>query len=82
MGEATDRKVAEIEQTRLRLEADLRELEARVPAPLRSLKSAVGVVLGSTVLTALVVRMFRSKRTSARPAAEVVVRVVRDDRRP
>ncbi len=78
MGEATDRKVAEIEQTRGQLESDLRELEARVPAPLRSMKALAGVVLGSTVLTALVLRKFRSKGPD-KPAAEVVVRIVRDD---
>ena len=78
MGEAADRKVAEIEETRGQLESDLRELEARVPAPLRSMKALAGVVLGSTVLTALVLRKFRSKGPDE-PAAEVVVRIVRDD---
>ncbi len=79
MGEATDRTVTEIEETRRRLEADLRELEARLPAPFRSTKSLVGVIVGSTALTAFVLRRFRSKRSDARPSAEVVVRIVRDD---
>jgi hypothetical protein len=79
MGEATDRKVMEIEETRRQLELDLRELESRVPAPLRSLKSLAGIVVGSTVLTALFLRMFRSKRSGERPSTEVVVRIVRDD---
>jgi hypothetical protein len=79
MGEATDRKVTEIEETRRRLEADLRELESRVPAPFRSMKSLVGLVLGSTALTALLLRRSRSKRSNGRPSAEVVVRIVRDD---
>jgi hypothetical protein len=79
MGEASDRKVTEIEETRRRLEADLRELEARVPAPFRSTKSVVGLVLGSTAITALLLRMVRSKRSNGRPSAEVVVRIVRDD---
>jgi hypothetical protein len=79
MGEATDRKMTEIEETRRQLEADLRELEARVPAPLRSLKSLTGIVVGSTALTALLVRRFRSKRGDERPSTEVVVRIVRDD---
>lgn len=78
MGEATDRKVMEIEETRRQLEADLRELEARVPAPFRSLKSLAGIVVGSTALTALFLRMLRSRR-SERPSTEVVVRIVRDD---
>jgi hypothetical protein len=79
MGEASDRKVTEIEETRRRLEADLQELEARVPAPFRSTKSVVGLVLGSTAITALLLRMVRSKRSNGRPSAEVVVRIVRDD---
>lgn len=79
MGEATDRKVTEIDETRSRLEADLRELEARLPASVRSMKSVAGVVLGSTALTALVLRRFRSKRADEHPSAEVVVRIVRDD---
>lgn len=79
MGEATDRKMTEIEETRRQLEADLRELEARVPASLRSLKSLTGIVVGSTALTALLVRRFRSKRVDERPSTEVVVRIVHDD---
>jgi hypothetical protein len=79
MGEATDRKVTEIEETRRQLENDLRELEARVPAPLRSIKSLAGIALGSTALTALLIRRFGSRRSDGRPSAEVVVRIVRDD---
>ena len=79
MGAAADRKVTEIEQTRQRIEADLRELEARLPAPLRSAKSVVGVIVGITALATLIRRMSRSKRSDKAPAAEVVVRIVRDD---
>lgn len=79
MGEATDRKVTEIDETRRRLEADLRELEARLPAPLRSAKSVLGVIVGTTALAALIRRRSRSKRSDERPTAEVVIRVVRDD---
>jgi hypothetical protein len=79
MGEATDRKVTEIEETRRQLEADLRELEARIPAPFRSLKSLAGIVLGSTALTALLLRKLRSKRADEHALTEVVVRIVRDD---
>jgi hypothetical protein len=79
MGEATDRTVTEIEETRRQLEADLRELEARIPAPFRSMKSLVSVILGSTALAALVFRRFQSKRSDGHPSAEVVVRIVRDD---
>jgi hypothetical protein len=79
VGQATDRKLSEIEETRRRLEADLRELEARVPAPLRSVKSVIGMVLGSAVLTAVVAKMLGRKGSKDRQQ-EVVVRVVREDR--
>ena len=79
MGEATDRKVTEIEETRRQLEVDLRELEERIPAPFRSMKSLAGIVVGSTALTALLFRRVRSKRSDERPSAEVVIRIVRDD---
>ena len=79
MGEATDRTVTEIDETRRQLEGDLRELEARLPAPFRSMKSVVGLIVGGTALTALVLRRSRSKRTDGHPSAEVVVRIVRDD---
>lgn len=79
MGEATDRKVTEIDETRHRLEVDLRELGDRLPAPLRSIKSMTGVIVGGTALAAIVFRRSRSKRSDKLPAAEVVIRVVRDD---
>ncbi len=79
MGEAADRKVTEIDETRQRIEADLRELEARLPAPLRSTKSVVGVIVGITALAALLRRRSRSKSSAKKPAAEVVIRIVRDD---
>jgi hypothetical protein len=79
MGEAADRKVTEIGETRRSLEADLRELEARLPAPLRSIKSMAGVIVGGTALAAIVFRRSRSKRSDKPPTAEVVIRVVRDD---
>jgi hypothetical protein len=79
MGEAADRKVTEIEAHRTQLEADLRELEARLPAPFRSAKSAAGLILGGTALSALVLRRLRPKRSNGRESAEVVVRIVGDD---
>ena len=79
MGEAADRKVTEIDETRQRIEADLRELEARLPAPLRSTNSVVGVIVGITALAALLRRRSWSKRSDRKPAAEVVIRIVRDD---
>ena len=79
MGEAADRKVTEIEESRSRLESDLRELEARLPAPFRSAKSVAGLILGGVAFTALVRRRARSGRPRGHPSAEVVVRIVRDD---
>ena len=79
MGQAADSKVIEIEEARARLELDLQELEDRLPAPLRSMKSVVGMFIGSAVLMFLVLRRFRSKRSAGAPAAEVVVRIVRED---
>lgn len=80
MGEAADRKVIEIDQARRQLELDLQELEDRLPAPLRSMKSVVGMFLGTAVLMLLVLRRFRSKKSGGAPSAEVVVRIVREDR--
>ena len=80
MGEAADQKVTEIVESRRQLETDLRELEARLPGPLRSSKAMAGILLGSGAFAALVLRKRRSKkRPDAPPAAEVVVRIVRDD---
>jgi hypothetical protein len=70
--------VTEIEEARQGLQQDLQELEDRMPAALRSVKSLVGVLLGSAVM-ALVLRRVRSKRSDRNPAAEVVVRIVRED---
>ena len=79
MGAAADLKVIEIEATRQKLADDLRELEARLPAPLRSAKSAAGLVLGSAVVVAFILRKLRSKDSNGHPTAEVVVRIVRED---
>lgn len=80
MGQAAARKVSEIDEVRQRLELDIQELEDRLPAPLRSVKSLVGVLLGTGVMAFLVLRRVRSRRSDRTPAAEVVVRIVRDDR--
>ncbi len=79
MGEAAARKVTEIDEVRQRLDLDLQELEERLPASVRSVKSVLGVVLGTAVL-GLVVRRVVSGRSDRKPAAEVVVRIVREDR--
>jgi hypothetical protein len=78
MGEAAARKVTEIDEARERLETDLREIEERLPSAIRSIKAVAGVVLGSA-LVAFALRRARSRRSAHVPAAEVVVRVVRED---
>jgi hypothetical protein len=78
MGEAATRKVAEIEETRRRIEDDLRELEERMPAPLRSGKAVIGMLVG-TLGGALVLRRALSRRSGRTPPTEVVIRVVRED---
>jgi hypothetical protein len=78
MGEAAARKVAEIEETRRRIEDDLRELEERMPAPLRSGKAVIGMLVG-TLGGALVLRRTLSRRSKKGSPTEVVIRVVRED---
>jgi hypothetical protein len=70
--------MSDIEEARRRLEADIHELEERLPAPVRSVKSVMGVLLGTAVLGVLL-RSRRSRRSDRVPAAEVVVRIVRED---
>jgi hypothetical protein len=70
--------VTEIEETRRRIEADLRDLEDRIPAPLRSAKALAGTMVG-IVGGALLLRTVLSRRGRRTPPTEVVVRVVRDD---
>ena len=80
MGEAADQKVTEIGESRRQLETDIRELGGASPRP-------VPVVEGDGRPPARQrrVRCTRpaetpwSKRPDAPPAAEVVVRIVRDD---
>jgi hypothetical protein len=81
MGEAATRKVTEIEETRRRLEADLRDLEDRMPAPLRSGKAIAGMLI-ATFGGAILLRRKRSKRSKGTAPTEVVIRVVREDRAP
>jgi hypothetical protein len=78
MGQVTDRKVIEIQETREQLDRDLRELEERLPAPARLVKQAVAVLVGSGVIGGLALRAIRKRKTRV-PAAEIVIRVV-DDR--
>jgi LPXTG-motif cell wall-anchored protein len=82
MGEAADRKVKEIEETRSRVDDDLRELEERLPSPVRSAKTVAGAVAGSSVMAGSlgwVMRRRKKKRKQQERTTEVVVRVVRED---
>ena len=79
MGQAVDRKVREIEETRARLDADLRELEERLPAPIRSAKKIAGAAAGSTLVAGLLARRRKKRNDANARRQEVVVRVVRED---
>jgi hypothetical protein len=79
VGEAADRKVTEIGETRQRLEKDLLELEGRLPGPLRSAKSLLGILAGGA-LSAVVAKAIFSRKKDDKKAAEVLIRVVREDR--
>ena len=80
MGEATDRKVTEIEETRRQLEADLRELEERHPGTVAIHEEPGGHHRGEHGADrAPPSEGCRSKRSDDRPSAEVVIRIVRDD---
>jgi hypothetical protein len=83
MGEAADRVVSEIEETKARIERDLAELEARFPSPLRSAKTVVGAVVGASTVAGIANRMMRQRRAADAAKArstEVVVRVVTEPR--
>lgn len=80
MGRSADQKVQEIEETRSRLDADLRELEGRLPGPLRNVKKIAGAAAGSTVLAGFLARRKKKKNEEKARRQEVVVRVVREDK--
>jgi hypothetical protein len=62
MGQGSAETVKEIEETRDRLEQDLRELEERMPQPAVWAKRAVGILVGGG--TAVTVGLFLLKRRS------------------
>jgi hypothetical protein len=85
MGEAADRVVTEIEETRARIERDLAELEARLPGRIRSTKMALGAVAGSSTAAGIASWLLRQRRASQEAKArstEVVVRVVTEPKAP
>lgn len=69
----------EIEETRERLEGDIRELEERMPSPMRSAKKVLGAVATSSIVLGFLARRRRRKKEDRHRSAEIVVRVVHDD---
>jgi hypothetical protein len=78
VGQAADDKVREIEQTRERLDSDLRELERRMP-PVRQAKRIAGVLAGSGLAAGFLLRLRGKRKEQQARFQEVVVRVVVDD---
>jgi hypothetical protein len=81
MGETAAQTVREIEQTRGRLDAELRELEQRLPAPARWVKRLGGVAVGGGATGALfwfAVRRVKARREAKaeRRPIQTVVRVL------
>lgn len=64
MGKTAADTVREIEETRSRLDSDLRELETRVPAPAVWAKRIVGVAVGGGVVTTAILTLVRRMRSS------------------
>jgi hypothetical protein len=79
MGENAAQTVTEIEQTRERIEHNLRELEERLPPPAVLGKRAIGIVVGGgmtgTLALAAIKRM-RRKRARKHPAKDAQTTVI------
>lgn len=83
MGQATAEKVREIDQTRRRLDSELRELETYLPAAALWGKRVVGAIVAGGVATSLVVftiRM-RRRREGSRRLRDIEHRLDRVERR-
>ena len=83
MGESSAQTVREIEDTRDRLDAELRELEQRLPQPAVWAKRAIGFAVGggtAAVATMFLLRRRKKKKEEARAAATVpaVIQVLPD----
>ena len=85
MGESAAQTVREIEESRGRLERDLRELEGRLPAPARWAKRVAGVAVGGGVAGSMFwfgVKRLKKRREKKAPAAkaqQAVVQLVPDE---
>ena len=85
MGEAADRVMKEIEETRAQIERDLAELESRLPGRVRSTRTAMGAVVGASTAAGIGSWLLRQRRASQEAKArstEVVVRIVTEPRTP
>jgi len=81
MGQTTAETVREIEQTRGRLETEIRELESRLPSPARWTKRLIGVAVGGGTSGAIfwfAVRRIRGRAKAKKEErrAETVVQVL------
>jgi hypothetical protein len=77
MGESAAQTVREIEETRDRLDADLRELEQRMPQPAVWAKRAVGFLVGGgTAATVGLMLLRRRKKKREREEARPVQAVI------
>jgi len=82
MGESSAQTVREIEETRDRLDAELRELEQRLPQPAVWAKRAVGFLVGGGTAASVALFLLRrrkKKREQERSqAAPAVIQVLPD----
>jgi hypothetical protein len=62
MGEGSAATVREIEETRDRLDAEIRALEDRMPEPARLAKKAAGIALGGGVVGTAALFLLRKRR--------------------
>jgi hypothetical protein len=62
MGQGTAETVTEIEQTRARLDTELRQLEARIPAAAVWVKRAVGAAIGGGIGAVVLRSALRRRR--------------------
>lgn len=81
MGESAAETVREIEETRARLEGDIRELEDRLPAPAIWVKRVVGLAVGGGIGGTLFwfgMKRIRTRRRKkeAEARAQAVVHVI------
>jgi hypothetical protein len=83
MGQSAAQTVREIEDTRGRLDAELRELEQRLPKPAVWAKRAVGIAVGGGIGgTMLMMAVRRARKRRQRPKeipVQAVIQVVPDE---